>query len=85
VKLDCEGAEYEILLAASDATLASIDTITMEYHLGLDGHTPDELNSFLRRKGFQVTFGPLLDADDGYLQARRQGRFVPRQAEWAAS
>jgi FkbM family methyltransferase len=35
LKLDCEGAEYEILYAASSRTLASIDEIVMEYHVGI--------------------------------------------------
>lgn len=32
VKIDCEGAEYEILLSATDKSLSQIDTIAMELH-----------------------------------------------------
>ncbi len=32
VKMDCEGAEYEILLSATDKSLSLIDTIAMELH-----------------------------------------------------
>ncbi len=32
LKLDCEGAEYEILLKASNEVLAKIETISMEFH-----------------------------------------------------
>jgi FkbM family methyltransferase len=32
VKIDCEGAEYEIILSATDKSLSLIDTIAMELH-----------------------------------------------------
>jgi len=32
LKMDCEGAEYEILLSATDDLLSTIDTISMEFH-----------------------------------------------------
>lgn len=32
VKMDCEGAEYEIILSATDKSLSQIDTIAMELH-----------------------------------------------------
>jgi hypothetical protein len=47
LKLDCEGSEYEILYSASEATLARIAAINMEYQVGLNQHHPAELQHYL--------------------------------------
>jgi FkbM family methyltransferase len=49
LKLDCEGAEYDILYAP-DAPLESIREIRMEYH----GGRGQELAGFLRGRGFRI-------------------------------
>jgi len=57
LKLDCEGAEYPILLRASDAILGKIRRVRLEYHgTDLDGREGNiqDLISHLRRHGFQV-------------------------------
>jgi FkbM family methyltransferase len=71
LKIDCEGAEYEILLAASTSTLASVQAIVLEYHLGMNQHDPQELQQHLQRHGFTVEIGPLEDAEGGYMRAWR--------------
>lgn len=71
LKLDCEGAEYDILLKASEETLQRVRRITMEYHVGLNEHVPAELAALLEAQGFEVDCGPLLDAEHGYLYASR--------------
>jgi FkbM family methyltransferase len=48
LKLDCEGAERDILTAAERSVLDKIDSIRMEYHLG---HR-DEITGFLETNGF---------------------------------
>lgn len=60
MKMDCEGAEYDILLNASAATLAKIKRLSMEVHEGLiaPGRSRQELVDHLRRNGFQVTLTP---------------------------
>ena len=50
LKIDCEGAEYDILLGA-EAALAHVREIRMEYH---DGR-PRELVELFRRCGFEIT------------------------------
>ena len=50
LKLDCEGAEYEILLHANSC-LERVREIRMEYHLG----RARELVEHLRRSGFEIT------------------------------
>jgi FkbM family methyltransferase len=72
LKLDCEGAEYEILGAAPAEVLARVDEIAMEYHVGLNDHQPEELEAILERAGFDVVIGPLLDLESGYLHAVRR-------------
>jgi FkbM family methyltransferase len=69
LKLDCEGAEYEILMGASPATLGRIRSIALEYHLGMNEHSPQELAAFLDRHGFRVTVGAAIDEENGYLYA----------------
>jgi FkbM family methyltransferase len=71
LKLDCEGAEYEILLNSSAGLLARIDNIVMEYHVGLNDHTPAELARHLEAHGFSVACSPLTDVESGYLRASR--------------
>ena len=54
LKLDCEGAEFNILLNASDAILARIDKISMEVHPG-EGADPETLSRLLSSRRFTVT------------------------------
>ncbi len=63
LKLDCEGAEFEILRAASRETLARIRHIAMEYH-----RDPAELRRILRAAGFEVVVRPT-DGNSGFLFA----------------
>jgi FkbM family methyltransferase len=55
LKVDCEGAEYEILYACSKDTLAKVKRISMEYH-DLDGEkrNASAMKSFLEGNGFSV-------------------------------
>ena len=54
LKLDCEGAEYEILYSTSREYLDRIDRIIIEYHDFEDtGNRIDELIEFLSKKGFK--------------------------------
>ena len=57
LKIDVEGSEYELLRAASDATLARIQRIHGEYHdVRADdpGTRIDAFAGWLRAKGFKV-------------------------------
>ena len=53
LKLDCEGAEYSILFAASKNTLEKINNIVMEYD---DRGDIDKLKIFLRCAGFKTMY-----------------------------
>ena len=55
LKLDCEGAEYEILFSLSDEAYNKISRIAMETHV-TEKHTTKDLVAFLNTKGFQLTY-----------------------------
>lgn len=57
LKLNCEGAEYEILGGLSDEMFASIDSILLQWHR-VENHVPDELDRLLATKGYTVTRAP---------------------------
>ncbi len=72
LKLDCEGAEYSILLDTPASILARIDRIVMEYHDAAGPHRHEEMVDNLRSHGYQVHIIPnQVHADLGYLFARR--------------
>ncbi len=54
MKIDCEGAEYEIILGADDRTLSQIDSIVGEYH-GPNMSDHASLFSRLEEAGFKVS------------------------------
>lgn len=73
LKVDCEGAEYELLLGAAADELRRIRRIAIEYHLGLTGHRPAELERFLNGHDFDVHTTPPGDIESGgYLYAVRR-------------
>lgn len=48
LKLDCEGAEYDILMKSDQNVFNKISAIRMEYHLGREA----EVSAFLKQYGF---------------------------------
>ena len=56
LKMDCEGAEYEILESATSSHLQRIGRISMEYH-DVPNRKPEDLDRLLRKQGFTVRFG----------------------------
>lgn len=55
MKLDIEGAEYDVLYGASDASLARVRRIALETEeLDADRRNTDALAAFLRSKGFRT-------------------------------
>jgi FkbM family methyltransferase len=53
LKLDCEGAEYEILMTCPSDVLARVRRIRMELHYSAD-HSPEELIKFMAEQGFNI-------------------------------
>lgn len=56
LKMDCEGAEYEILYNFPDEYFKRIKEIRMEYHnhKGNEKNSGDQLEKFLSSKGFKI-------------------------------
>lgn len=70
LKLDCEGAEYDILLSAAASDIGRVREIRMEYHAGRD----TELKTYLRNAGFEITLFRSDSPATGNIWARREGK-----------
>jgi FkbM family methyltransferase len=55
LKIDCEGAEFEILLGLAPEVFSRIARIVLEYHDHVTAHTHEELARLLEERGFDVT------------------------------
>ena len=58
LKIDCEGAEFEIILGLTPRVLSRIARIVLEYHDHVTAHTHEELVKFLEERGFDVRVRP---------------------------
>lgn len=75
LKLDCEGAEYEILLNQDPRIFKNIDRIVMEYHDLNDQCNHCVLTDLFETLGYQVCrYENLVHDDLGYLYAERVQR-----------
>lgn len=70
LKLDCEGAEFDLLYSLSAKDLQKIDKIGMEYHDLSGKNTHTTLVPFLEKNGFTVTV-PHPEQSYGTLYAKR--------------
>lgn len=72
LKMDCEGAEYEILLSTPASTFEKIEQIIMEYHDVDAERTHSVLIGNLEAQGYRVTCHKnFVHKDIGYLFAQR--------------
>jgi len=69
VKLDCEGAEWEIL--KDHESWQKVKYLTLEFHLWA-GYTLNELGQAVEGLGFNITHKEMSGADFGLLQAARK-------------
>ena len=73
LKMDCEGAEYEILYSCSSIHLGRISEIRMEYHdLDADQQRVEALARWLEGNGFVVTRLRQTSETNGNLWAQRR-------------
>ncbi len=78
LKLDCEGAEYDILGSATPEVLDRVQRIVLEYH-DWEGRAHDQLVHLLKRRGYTVELFPNpVHACIGYLRASRMARMPSR-------
>ncbi len=72
LKLDCEGAEYEILYRTPLKILERIDEIRLEYHVFPDKRAnPEDLTEFLLSNGFALVHQRKDAPISGILRFRR--------------
>lgn len=72
LKLDCEGAEFPILLNAEPGVWLQVDRVIMEYHDGFQGHHHQELVELFSNNGYYVKVTPnIVHAELGYLYAEK--------------
>jgi FkbM family methyltransferase len=72
LKMDCEGAEYDILFGAPEDALRRIRRIAMEYHEGVTRYGCEDLVRLLEKRGFVVETRPNpAHRDIGFLFATR--------------
>ena len=73
LKLNCEGAEYEILYSTPDFVLAKIQRIAMEYHATENKRQKaNELVDYLCKHKFEVVeYTDYIDHDCGFLCVKR--------------
>ncbi len=65
LKLDCEGAEYEILLNLDQKTLIKIKKIVAEMHPNIENFKIEQVKKFLIKNGFDVkVICPLKDISE---------------------
>lgn len=72
VKMDCEGAEFEIMPSLSQQSFAKIDAFTIEYHEYSLGNNPKDLKQILERNKFKVQISQSkYDKRMGFIRAIR--------------
>jgi len=73
LKMDCEGAEYDILFHCEPLTLRKIARICMEVHDGVTAYSKGDMEQFLAKNDFVVRITPNpVHANLAYLYAERQ-------------
>jgi Methyltransferase FkbM domain len=79
VKIDTEGAEYDIILGSDPSDWASVQRLVMEYH-PVDGHSWDELRTFLSKAGLEVVHHEPVDERLGTVWLSRTPMALPSAA-----
>lgn len=78
LKLDCEGAEYEILLRMPIETLRKFRELRFEHHELGPGHpNVEQLTAHLRSAGFIIIHEKRISSTTGMLWARRADSMRP--------
>lgn len=55
LKVDTQGAEFEIILSTPERYFQKIRSIVLEYHVNIPNYKPEVLFTFLQRQGYKVT------------------------------
>ena len=72
LKLDCEGAEFEILFNTPADLFQRIERIVMEYHDGVTPYNHNDMDRFLARQGYRVRVtSEFVHQNLGFIYAER--------------
>lgn len=72
VKMDCEGAEFEILENLPGSVFAAVENFYVEYHEYSDEMKPVRLKEIFQKNGFKIEMRPsFYDKRMGFILARR--------------
>lgn len=71
LKMDCEGAEYDILFNCPPEILGKINRISMECHHTGEGKNAKAMESFLRQSGFQTRVQTIQNTNASYIFAQK--------------
>jgi FkbM family methyltransferase len=71
LKMNCEGAEYEILESCSRADFDRIANIRLEYHNLKAAHSGDSLSGFLATRGYRIERFTRYLNSSGFIWATR--------------
>jgi hypothetical protein len=55
LKMDAEGAEYEVFINLNPSILSRIQRMDLELHRPASGEVPDMLIEYLRKRGYSMT------------------------------
>lgn len=74
LKINCEGAEYEIIERCPDSDIAKLRTIRLEYHnFGDKERNGRYLAALLRQRGFSIERFTTYCNESGFIWASRKG------------
>jgi len=71
LKMDCEGAEYEILYSTPPHVLSRIKELRIEYHNLTAEENVENLKRFLTTAGYTITHEEAISETNGNLWAQR--------------
>ncbi len=71
LKIDCEGAEYDILFNCPKEVLAKVKKISMECHYLGEGKNTEAVQQFLEGRGFIISTQATADSSYSYLFAKK--------------
>lgn len=71
LKLDCEGAEFDIILSAG-SILNRIKKISMEFHDNVSNYTHHDIQAYLSKLGFNIRVIKSEKSPFGYLYAKKE-------------
>jgi len=75
IKMDCEGAEFDILYTAPDWIFEKTKHLFLEYHDWVEGQSSNQLKHFLEKKGYRVEKKPNQRVGEiGFLWALKKHR-----------